>query len=122
MYQPMPTPLPYDWPDIDEPEFIITIDMTSDENDPEPLRPYLVLRVGEREIFRSVSGYENAAHIAEVCKDMRDAYRGRVKDIVLAPGAGNAIYMDDYGAPAKLRRAFRPLRKDYLKAKQKIGE
>ncbi len=121
MKQPQPATLPHDWPEIDDPKFIITIDMTSDENDPEPLRPYLVLRVGEREIFRSVSGYENAAHIAEVCQDMRHAYRGRVKDIVLAPGADNAIYLDDFQAPAKLRRAFRPIRKDYLRAKQKSG-
>jgi hypothetical protein len=45
----------HQWPEIDQPEFIITIDMTYNPSDPEPERPYLTMLVGQQVIFSEPS-------------------------------------------------------------------
>ena len=117
--RPLPAHAPgitdHTWPEITAEEFTVTIDMDSAPDD--PLRPVLVLRVGDQEIYRERTGYENGDHIIAVCRALRPAYAGRVKDFTITPRAINGIYLDDWQADAKLKRAFRGLRKDYMKRK-----
>lgn len=108
------------WPTVDADEFLMTVDVN--DNDDEPMRPYLVFRVGDRVLYRQPSGYGNGSHIIEACLSMRDSYRGRIRDFVVTADAMKVAGFEDQGADAKLRKAFRPLRKDYMRRKAEEGK
>jgi len=103
---------PHDWPLIEEDEFIVTVDIecAADEDN----RPYLVLSIGGQEVYRRPTSYGSTRHLQRVTEDMRPAYQGRVKDVVLKPGVENALLMDSYHG-GEIRRVLRPIRKDFLK-------
>lgn len=115
-----PNPYPaHTWPTVDADEFVVTVDDSYDAD--APMRPWLVFRVGDQVLFREPTGYGNGGHIIEVCRSMRDSYAGRVRDFVVTEGARKVAEFEDPGADGKLRKAFRPLRKDYMRRKAEEG-
>ncbi|MDX9720048.1 MAG: hypothetical protein RBU37_04845 [Myxococcota bacterium] len=103
--------LPHDWPEVAEPSFVLTAGIVH-QND----RPFLVLWAGEQEISRRPTWYENGAHIITACADLRSAYRGRVRQAKIAEGTDVLMVLDDYRGYAKIKAAFRPLRRDFQRA------
>lgn len=108
---------PFHWPDVGEPDFMITVDFDC-PNYPASWGD-LVLRAGEQEIYRRPTWYENADHLSMACKDMRKAYKGRVKGYVVTDAAKSTLYGDDFRAPGKVRKAFRKIMKDYQKKRER---
>jgi len=105
---------PWAWPDIDDPEFLVTVDF---EDDGEK-QPQLVLRVGDQEIYRRLSWHPGWMHLRKACHALADAYPGRVKDFQFAPYAHGRLVWEDDRAEGQIRKAFRPARKAYLRAKE----
>jgi predicted transcriptional regulator len=101
----------WEWPEVEAEFFQVTVDLAFEPDGDG--RPFLVMNADGKEIFREASGYQNVGHVAKVCKGLREAYKGRIKDIQLAPGASNGIVFDDDRGESRLRKAFRPIRKDY---------
>ncbi len=106
---------PHDWPMIEEDEFIVTVDIDSAAD--EDNRPYLVLSVVGKEIYRQPTSYGSTRHLKRVIENMRPVYQGRVKDVVMKPGVEDAFLMDSYQGGA-IRRVLRPIRKDFLKRRK----
>jgi len=110
----------HDWPPVKEDEFVLTVDVPSG---PAPdHRPYLVLRVGDQEIYRRPTLYGHYAHLAHLCRQMADVYSGRIRDVVFAPGAKDTLTWDDCSGDAGIRKALRPLRKNIERAQKQKRE
>lgn len=111
---------PHEWPPIAEEEFVLTVDVPSG---PAPdHRPYLVLRVGDQEIYRKPTFYGHYGHLGTVCRQMVDAYSGRIRDVVFAPGAKENLTWDDWSGDAGIRKALRPLRKNIERTQRQKRE
>jgi hypothetical protein len=110
---------PHDWPQIDQPfiKIIVHIEADEDQNN----RPYLVLHANDQEIYRRPTWAENGDHVITVCRELRNAYKGRIQDIQIADGAEYFIVMDDPRGFAKIKKAFRPLRRDYQRGRIAAG-
>lgn len=73
-------------------------------------------------LFCEPSGYGNGSHVIEVCRSMTDSYAGRIRDFVVTENARKVAEFEDPRADGKLRKAFRPLRKDYVRRKAEGGK
>jgi len=109
---------PFPWPEVSEPIFVIIVDF-DDAADSDSWGD-LVLRIGDQEIYRRPTWYENANHLVEACIEMRNVYKARVKGYELTDAAMNCMYGDDFRAPGKIRNAFRKIMRDYQKERERL--
>lgn len=108
---------PHDWPEVAEPVFEIEVDIVEPEREGD--FGDLVLRVGEQVLYRRATWYEGTDHLFLVCNDMREAYKGRIRNYRLTNAASNCLWGDDYQAPGKVRKAFRKIMRDFQKARER---
>jgi len=102
---------PWDWPAIEQTEFVVTVDFEADGRS----QTQLVLRVGDHEIYRRPSWHPGGEHLVKACRALSDAYPGRIKDFDFAPFAHDRLVGDDDRAESRIRKAFKPARKAYTR-------
>jgi len=101
---------PHQWPPVAQEEFVLTIAVPSG---PAPdHRPYLVLRAGDQVLYRHPTQYGHYPHLANVCRQALQRYRGRIRDVAFAPGAKDSLTWNDMSGDAAVRKSLRPLRKE----------
>lgn len=76
--------------------------------------PHAIVRLGDREILRERTWYENADHYRSVIKSLIAKYPGRVYDVAPTDYSDHLLYGDDMGALKRVPKARNLCKRDYL--------
>ena len=85
---------PEQLPDVEERDFVVTWDQDGDG-----FVGNILIKLGDRVLFREPLLYENYQHFAEVAEILKQKYGDRIKDFTPTERSETYLYGDDYSGP-----------------------